>query len=152
MARRINDSNEPASLADDLCPAPEKSRRLLDRNLSAAPGVWDAPTRRLPEMRLASLLLLALLAATWAGACSDENLRSSPTAPPPPPNEPPRASLIPLPDVILEVGSSVTVHTKSIPAGVLRPDHDGRLVTHHAGRTRAVRRSRRPADAHGHVI
>lgn len=60
-------------------------------------------------MRLATLPLLALLISTWAGACTDENLTSSSTPPPPLPNEPPRASLIPLPDVILEVGSSVTV-------------------------------------------
>ena len=59
-------------------------------------------------MRLATLLLLALLVSTWAGAC-DEDITSSTTAPPPPPNEAPRASLIPLPGVILEVGSSLTV-------------------------------------------
>ena len=60
-------------------------------------------------MRLAILLLLALLVSTWAGACTDEDITSSTTPPPPLPNEPPRASWIPLPDVILQVGSSVTV-------------------------------------------
>ena len=60
-------------------------------------------------MRLAIPLLFALLVSTWAGACTDGDITSSTTPPPPPPNEPPRASWIPLADLILEVGSSVTV-------------------------------------------
>lgn len=55
-------------------------------------------------MRLGIPLLLALL--FWAGACTDP---TSSAPPPSLPDEPPRASLIPLPDVILQVGSSVTV-------------------------------------------
>lgn len=60
-------------------------------------------------MRLAILLLLAWLVSTWAGACTDDLTRSTPPSLLPLPNEPPRASFIPLPDVILQVGSSVTV-------------------------------------------